>query len=355
MEWLKRKFQDMADWVGDRFAPKPKEPSPALWNAAYRDVEAASAQLNNAYNEAGTAWAARYKGRDFVVTSAHATLNYVEGSRGFNFAGRQYFVLVKGDQLALAEQLAFNPQGGPCSHQPGKSDGGTMRDLSILRLLAPNETRYLLNEFSYTPDLKTRLDLILTRNPAMARYARDGVLTGEELLTMTERFQMKPIPVDQDAPSRSERIRTPRAYALNYANNRPELARGELLSLEPANIGLHYEPRMQIVPGFSGGLMFDVSETGKLVPLGTAATVSAPTCTGYGVNLPTLREGLDALPALRLTFQELRRICDMRKMNFSHWFLGRGELEAQTLPTQAPHTPHLTPQESTKRCLASAR
>ncbi len=303
-------------------------PSDNMIRAAQQQVEAATAAIVTAYGSRGTAFAVRYRNQDFLITSGHVTNNLVQSSTGFDYHGRKLFPIVRGNQLAFAEHLAVNPQGIVCKEQTSVNE--SFRDLSILRLLTPEQTRTILYDLSFAPDSKERLSRVLSSYPTLRNPLADGQWTKEELETLTQHFQLPPIPIDMSLSS----ITAQPSYSLGYFDNQRHL----VPSMTTTNyhnrsaVTVDYRCNAPVIPGHSGSLVFQVSPLGMVESIAVIAASQLSELKAYGVHFSRVREGLNVVinGMLVRNVRNLNGVCDANQGQ-SAWLSPEG-----MVPTTSP-------------------
>jgi hypothetical protein len=327
----------MRAWVINTPAPdvaSAATPSDTMIRAAQQQVEAATAAIVTAYGSRGTAFAVRYRGQDFLITSGHVTNNLVQSSTGFDYHGRKLFPIVRGNQFAFAEHLAVNPQGSVCNDKTFIND--SFRDLSILRLLTTEQTRTALYDLSFAADSKARLDRALGYYPALKNPLADGQWTKEELETLTQHFRLPSIAIDVPLSS----ITAQPSYSFGYFDNQPHL----VPSMATTNrdnrsaIIVDYRCNAPVIPGHSGSLVFQVSPLGRVEPIAVIAASQLSDLKAYGVHFSRVREGLDAVinGMLVRNVRNLDGVCDINQGQ-SAWLSPEGMVPS-ILPRSKPTT-----------------
>ncbi len=371
--------------------PPAREPSEHTLAEARTKVDQATASITTPTGKLATAVAFSHKGEEYLSTSAHLTSGN-RRSHGFRLGGKEYYLVVKGNGVALAEHLAFNPQGAPCSKNNKFINNEAFADLSILRLLSKEETIALFsppilekqwvvpslpNNFNEVFD-STKYDLAVNApkpedraayNTRMAELTKQltalfntaptkemlkklqsykadkhksyftreekkaidqGIVTPDIAVKLASNFSIEPLDILETGGGPAPR--TPSAYSLGYFDNRARFARSTLTSDENG-MRLKYS-NDAIVPGHSGSLAFDVSEKGKLSLLGFVTGTDCRTQTAFLTPFRVLLEGIDAIRNNKLSATPWYLACD------SLFYANGGDMwltpSAATLPGGAP-------------------
>lgn len=282
---------------------------PAQVQRRVKQVEAASAAIYGAHGRDGlhgnraTAFLVRRNNEEFVITSAHETNHYVQGSTGFSLDGKHYFLMIKDNHLAFAEHLALNPQGWVRAPNGGLPGDVAFRDIAILKPLTPEASREVYQKLATGPSSH------LLRNTLRRAEFRER-LNGEELLQATSLLPLTPIPLDQYSPRIQEMQNAP--YSLAYYRNRPELIPSTIVrsTTQPSTIRTEFSCSKPVVSGHSGSLLFTVTSTGGLLPLGVMTLASARDGFSEAVRFSEVITGIDALQSGRIQqARDLKEIC----------------------------------------------
>jgi hypothetical protein len=340
----------------DRWSPPPAPPplaAPAQASAeaihtARTLVEAASASIANAYGKWATAFAIVHEGEALLVTSAHLTNNRVMASTGFDYKGKKLFPVIRGTSLAFAEHIAVNPQGSVCAFSGNIDFDKPFREISILRLLPPEETRTALYELSFGADSQTRLNHTISLYPSLAGQRLQNPPSKEALMRLTSGFSLLPIHL---APTTSAIGSTP-AYSIGYFNNQAHHVASHAGDMEgkPHAFSAKFTCDQPIVGGHSGSLLFTVTPQGGIKPLGIVNAASGKDLMAYGTKFSEVMEGIKTVIAEKTIHQSasLDKIC-AQLPGISAWYAPNA-IEASIAPRPANIPAQI--QATTPKCAA---
>ena len=329
MEWFNNIVRTVRSWGA------PRETNPERISDARQTVGAATGQIMNAYGGRGTVFALNYRDEDYLITNAHVTNNLYSHTTGFIYNGKNYFLISDGEQIAFAEHIAFNPQGGACGTGNSFNTGAPFRDLSILRQTSPAQTRAMIINLSYDPDAWPRImQQLRTNQPAIASTMNDQTLSAEELQTLTNGFALPPIPVSRDDLRRQRR--TDSSYSIggfrNVDDYVPSRTTARGVGIPNSTIELIFGEDSPIVRGHSGSLLYDVNRRGDIQPLGVVTGVVPCSNEAAAVRFSEVLDGLDIVRArLQASGADLVSFCRAGASGASVWIGAEG-----VVPTSAP-------------------
>lgn len=299
-----------------RMETPPSEPTPEMVAAARARVEAATARILTATIPAshGTVFAVRYgpiggTPETYLITAAHVTNNQRDQTRGFTVYQTDddgvrrphiYFPIMRGNQLAFAEHVAVNPQGWVCETDDDGviPAGAPISDLSMLRLLSPAQSLELLQRISYGPAWEPHGRHLFESTPALASYLDDqGQLSYANALRATRGFSMTPIDIDDSARNPHHR-RTPTAYSVAYHRNEPDFPTSVTVNEnygDGTSLLQQFDDQNIIKGGHSGSLLYDVDETGRIIPIGVVSGTVRGENSAIAVHFSKAMEGVDAV------------------------------------------------------------
>lgn len=170
-----------------------------------------------------TGFAIRVDGRDYLTTNWHVTNQSDGTSKGFTLNGAHYFLLAKGKELAVAQQMVANPFGTYC----GSKEPLPFKDVSLLQILPKADAAALLQQLQSSPSTQERIRLTLKKN----RF--DTPLSGEALSQALAPFQLKPIVLNEtDEPLFKGNVATYKppgtVYTISFRDRTPMLTLGNL-------------------------------------------------------------------------------------------------------------------------------
>jgi hypothetical protein len=313
MESIRNIIESAGKWWGKPASAEPSaiptEPTKAQIAARMQQVDAATASISSAFKQIATSVSVMYGEKPYLITSAHFTNNRHEASTGFDYKGKKLFPVVRQGSLALAEHLAFNPQGVICESDDRMKPERPYRDLSILRILSPEQTRQALAELT-GEDSRNRLRQVYASYAELQKYALSRRLTNEELMALTESFKLTPLTLAIDNTER-----TSSAFAVTYNAGKPSY-----LSLnatrDPNNdtsVLVDFDCANEIKRGNSGSLIFDISGNNTLQFVGITTAVSVVETRAYATSFSEVLSGLHAVERNTLfrEIRDIRRACSV--------------------------------------------
>jgi hypothetical protein len=343
-------------------AEESREPEANTLHARTSEVIAATAGVYSAHNQRGTGFMLRHRGREFLVTSGHLTHNMNQHSTGFHYQGtlghKVLFVVVRNGTVALAEHLAVNPQGHPCNANPKVmlENSNKQRDISILQLLNAQQTRQIIGELSGA-DARGKMQTVLTTALGTQTPIHDGWVDPDQLRSVTEPFRIETIPVPERIPT----LRTPSAYMVGMARETTVAqVQTEASPFFSDVIPLRFRCEQPIVKGNSGALLYDVSTTGIVSPLGMVIGSNADKGENIAsaVSIAQVREGINAVIEGRVVKgRTLPELCNVLQ-GLDGWYQVQASAPTASAHTASnaplpPPTPKVAP--APKACPALAR
>lgn len=261
-------------------------------------VERAAASMMNAYREHSTVTAVRYHdGGTYLIASAHATNNRFQDSKGFDYKGRKLFPIIKGEHVAFAEHIAVNLQGSICDATGNLPTQKPFQEISILKLLDPEQTADALHMLSFGSDSSARLKNVLGVYPDLAFNRIVMPAVKEAFESRTRGFSLTPLTMSAlELPSRDEAV-----YSVAYHDNMPHRVRSEIApEADQYGVQLKFRCENPIIGGHSGSLLFQVTNKGAIVPVGVVAATDGRKLRAYATQYSEVERGLQVVSAGRM-------------------------------------------------------
>lgn len=309
INWGKARFSNLAPSV-----PTPTDtpiplanPTEEMVQAALAQAGRASAAIADAYGRRATTFMVTRHDEHFLITNAHTT-NRHQGSTAFHYKNRKYFPIIKGDQIAFAEHLALNPQGLTCSPEGKGTLDQPFQDISILRLVSPEQTRTMLYDLAFGPDSKARLQTVFTIVPGVISPGMVGNWTAETLQKITQDFSLEPLP---DIPKTAQANPTT-LYSIAHHRNKPIAIESTRVphSKITSGIGLKFATSNPINPGHSGGVLFSIDGNGRINPQGMISHIVDGSPYAQAVDYQRILAGIDIVIAKKtLQATNLQEAC----------------------------------------------